>query len=117
MKAQGLPISAVILIIMGLVILVLAIVFIVIPIYKTSGAITPPSTNISAFEFTCNTACSIANSPTPSSTAFCTDTMPGYSTLHCYSKVPGTSSYFYGTGSCTYTDSFGVSETANQGDC
>ncbi len=116
-KGQELPVSAIVIIILALVILVLAIIFIILPISKTSSSITPPSTNISAFEFTCSTACSLANNPNPANTNFCTDTMPGYSSLHCYSKIPGTSSYFYGSGSCVYTDTVGNKVTADNVTC
>lgn len=117
MKGQELPVSVIVMIIMALVILVLALVFVVIPVSKTTSSLTPPSSNISAFEFTCSTACSLANSPTPSSTSFCTDTMPGYSSLHCYSEIPSTTSFFYDSGSCTYTDTVGNTVTANSSDC
>lgn len=118
MKGQGLPVSTLIIIILALLILVLAIVFVVIPISKTSSSVKPPSANISAFEFTCSTACSTATSSNPANTAFCTDTMPGYSNLHCYSKIPGTTNnYFYDKGECIYTDSFGTTITASQSDC
>jgi hypothetical protein len=43
--------------------------------------------------------------------------MPGYSSLHCYSQIPGTSSYFYDSGSCVYTDTYGKSITADSSDC
>lgn len=118
MKAQGLPVSTLIIIILALLILVLVVVFVIIPISKTSSSVTPPSANISEFEFTCSTACSTASNPTQADTSFCTDTMPGYPNLHCYSLIPGTtSSYFYDGGTCTYTDSFGKSITANKSDC
>ncbi len=117
MKGQGLPVSTLIIILLAILILVLVVVFVILPISKTSGSITPPSSNVSSFQFTCSTDCSLASSPNPASTSFCTATMPGYSSLHCYSLIPGTSSYFYNGGICVYTDTFGKSITADSSDC
>ncbi len=117
MKGQELPVSTLVIIILALLILVLAIVFVIIPVYKTSRSITPPPSNVSTFSFTCSTACSLASNPNPASTSFCKDTMPGYSSLHCYSQIPNTNSYFYDSGSCVYTDTYGKTITADAGDC
>ncbi|MCL4373058.1 hypothetical protein M1384_03275 [Candidatus Parvarchaeota archaeon] len=117
MKGQGLPISTLIIIIFGLLILFLVVIFVILPISKTTSSVKPPASNVSAFEFECSTDCSLANSPNPASTSFCTATMPGYSSLHCYSQIPGTTSYFYDSGSCVYTDTYGKSITAGSSDC
>ncbi|MCL5976193.1 MAG: hypothetical protein M1580_01175 [Candidatus Parvarchaeota archaeon] len=117
MKGQGLPVSTLIIILLAILILVLVVVFIILPISKTSNSIKPPASNVSSFEFTCSTDCSLASSPNPASTSFCTATLPGYPSVHCYSQIPGTSSYVYGSGSCVYTDSFGKTITADSSDC
>jgi hypothetical protein len=117
MKAQGLPISAVIIIVLAVTILVLIVVFVILPVIHVSSSLKPPSSSDSAFSFTCSTACSTATNPSPADTSFCKDTMPSYSSIHCYSQIPGSSNYFYGTGSCSYTDSFGKTVIANASTC
>lgn len=117
MKGQELPVSTVIIIILALLILALVMIFVVLPILRTSTSVKPPASNVSTFEFECSTDCSLANNPNPVNTSFCKATMPGYPSLHCYSKIPGTNSYFYGSGSCIYTDTYGKSITADSSDC
>ncbi len=117
MKGQGLPISAVIIIILAVVILLFVVLLVILPISKTSNSLKPPSSNVSSFQFECSTDCSLASSPNPASTSFCTATLPGYPSVHCYSTIPGTSNYIYGSGSCIYTDSFGKQITADSSDC
>ena len=116
MRAQELPVSVIILIVMGLVILVLALVFIVLPAASTHFP-APQSTNISAFVIKCESYCSQATSPNPTATIFCQATaVQNGKQYNCYSVYQG--SYIYPpNGVCNYTDSNGYSESAGPSDC
>ncbi len=115
MRAQELQTSTLIMIILAILILALVLYFVIIPI-ATTGAPKAPSTNVTAFEFDCQNYCAAASNPTPSTTEFCTATMPGTS-LHCYDMVPQTNQYFYQNGQCTYTDSYGHTQVADSSTC
>ncbi|MCL4399316.1 hypothetical protein M1293_02305 [Candidatus Parvarchaeota archaeon] len=116
MKAQELPVSTIVLIVMGLVILVLALVFIVLPAATTHFP-APQATNISAFAIYCEHYCSIAVNPTPAYTLFCQATaVQDGQTYHCYSEYQG--SYIYPPdGVCNYTTYNGYSQSAGPSDC
>lgn len=103
MRGQGLPISAVVLIIIAVSVLVLALVFIVFPIahFHTSP---PPNDSLQTFTLNCETGCGqiwpasgATTNDNPIDTTFCQDTYDGY---NCYSTAAGETSPI---ATCTYT--------------
>ncbi|MEM3190507.1 MAG: hypothetical protein QXU98_01015 [Candidatus Parvarchaeota archaeon] len=116
MKGQGLPISTVILIALGLILLGLVLALVILPIARFNP---PPSSNynLTTFEHTCEVDCGTATQDSPSHTSFCqASAYINGQMLHCYSQfMPN--QYIYDTGQCVYTADNGSQMTANSTTC
>lgn len=115
-KGQDLPMSIIILIPLGLILLVLIIELVILPATRFSP---PPASsyNLTTFEHTCQVNCGLAVQDAPSQTNFCrASAYISGQTLHCYSQfIPN--QYVYDTGQCIYTAQNGSQMTANSATC
>lgn len=110
MKGQGLPITAVILIVIAIVILILVIVFIILPILRFNPP-APQNSSLQTFIHNCGDYCYEASvNPSRYVNLFCTSTLTsGSNTYYCYN------SNVYG--SCSYKAPNGTRETVTQASC
>lgn len=113
MRAQELPTSTILLIVLAIIVLVLVFIFVLHPV--SLFGLPSPSLNLTSFVHNCQIDCDTATSNNPANTAYCKDTMIYQGNLiHCYNI---TSSGNIGKGSCTYTADNGSLITANSSTC